>query len=105
MQAATKEVEKDFDSVFSRLVLCRTFRLDEDGKVLTPEEILYRVSDVIMTRGFQKLIPYFMNWMNMEMVSGQIFIPRFRIRILVKCILSLNHGNLKQFYPGGLPST
>ena len=42
-KAATKEVEKDFDSVFSRLVLCRTFRLDEDGKVLTPEEILYRV--------------------------------------------------------------
>ena len=53
MQAATKEVEKDFDSVFSRLVLCRTFRLDEDGKVLTPEEILYRASDVIRARGLQ----------------------------------------------------
>lgn len=41
-EAATKEVEKDFESVYSRLVLCKTFRLDEDGKVLTPEEILYR---------------------------------------------------------------
>ncbi|CAK8694935.1 unnamed protein product [Clavelina lepadiformis] len=41
-EAATHEVEKDFDSVFSRLVLCKTFRLDEDGKVLTPEELLYR---------------------------------------------------------------
>ncbi|XP_074647202.1 small G protein signaling modulator 3 homolog isoform X2 [Tubulanus polymorphus] len=41
-EAATKEVEKDFNSVYSRLVLCKTFRLDEDGKVLTPEEILYR---------------------------------------------------------------
>ena len=43
-EAATKEVEKDFESVYSRLVLCKTYRLDEDGKVLTPEEILYRVS-------------------------------------------------------------
>ena len=36
------QVEKDFASVYSRLVLCKTFRLDEDGKVLTPEELLYR---------------------------------------------------------------
>jgi len=28
--------------VYSRLILCKTFRLDEDGKVLTPEELLYR---------------------------------------------------------------
>ncbi|ELU16805.1 hypothetical protein CAPTEDRAFT_177453 [Capitella teleta] len=41
-EAATREVEKDFESVYSRLVLCKTYRLDEDGKVLTPEEILYR---------------------------------------------------------------
>lgn len=38
-EAATREVEKDFDSVYSRLVLCKTYRLDEDGKVLTPEEV------------------------------------------------------------------
>ena len=25
-QAATKEVEKDFQSVYSRLVLCKTYR-------------------------------------------------------------------------------
>ena len=41
-EAAIKEVEKDFNSVYSRLVLCKTYRLDEDGKVLTPEELLYR---------------------------------------------------------------
>lgn len=41
-EAATREVEKDFDSVYSRLVLCKTYRLDEDGKVLTPEELLFR---------------------------------------------------------------
>jgi len=35
-------VKKDFRSVYSRLVLCKTFRLDEDGKVLTPEELLYK---------------------------------------------------------------
>ncbi|KAL7288961.1 hypothetical protein TKK_0016922 [Trichogramma kaykai] len=41
-EAASREVEKDFNSVYSRLVLCKTYRLDEDGKVLTPEELLYR---------------------------------------------------------------
>lgn len=41
-EAATREVEKDFNSVYSRLVLCKTYRLDEDGKVLTPDELLYR---------------------------------------------------------------
>uniref|UniRef100_A0A8D1BDA5 Small G protein signaling modulator 3 n=1 Tax=Sus scrofa TaxID=9823 RepID=A0A8D1BDA5_PIG len=41
-EAAGREVERDFDSVYSRLVLCKTYRLDEDGKVLTPEELLYR---------------------------------------------------------------
>ena len=38
-EAANREVEKDFNSVYSRLVLCKTYRLDEDGKVLTPEEV------------------------------------------------------------------
>lgn len=38
-ESAAREVERDFSSVYSRLVLCRTFRLDEDGKVLTPEEV------------------------------------------------------------------
>ncbi|VDQ11033.1 unnamed protein product [Trichobilharzia regenti] len=49
-EAAAKEVERDFSSVYSRLVLCKTFRLDEEGKVLSPEEVLYRVSnDVCIT--------------------------------------------------------
>uniref|UniRef100_W5MZQ6 RUN and TBC1 domain-containing protein 3 n=1 Tax=Lepisosteus oculatus TaxID=7918 RepID=W5MZQ6_LEPOC len=48
--AASREVERDFNSVYSRLVLCKTYRLDEDGKVLTPEELLYRaVQSVNMT--------------------------------------------------------
>lgn len=38
-EAALREVEKDFPSVYSRLILCKTYRLDEDGKVLTPEEV------------------------------------------------------------------
>lgn len=38
-EAAIREVEKDFTSVYSRLILCKTYRLDEDGKVLTPEEV------------------------------------------------------------------
>lgn len=46
-EAATREVEKDFESVYSRLVLCKTYRLDEDGKVLTPEELLYRCVQAI----------------------------------------------------------
>lgn len=41
-EAAKKVVEKDFESVYSRLVLCKTFRLDEDGKVLTPDELLFK---------------------------------------------------------------
>lgn len=48
-EAASREVEKDFNSVYSRLVLCKTFRLDEDGKVLTPEEILYRSVQAVNT--------------------------------------------------------
>ncbi|KAG7172311.1 Small G protein signaling modulator 3-like [Homarus americanus] len=46
-ESAAREVERDFSSVYSRLVLCRTFRLDEDGKVLTPEELLYRCVQAI----------------------------------------------------------
>lgn len=46
-EAASKEVEKDFKSVFSRLVLCKTFRLNEDGKVLSPEELLYRCVEAV----------------------------------------------------------
>ncbi|XP_076448737.1 small G protein signaling modulator 3-like isoform X2 [Babylonia areolata] len=46
-EAATREVEKDFQSVYSRLVLCKTYRLDEDGKVLTPEEVLYRAVQAV----------------------------------------------------------
>lgn len=46
-EAANREVEKDFGSVYSRLVLCKTYRLDEDVKVLTPEELLYRCVQTI----------------------------------------------------------
>ena len=40
-------MEKDFNSVYSRLVLCKTFRLNEDGKVLLPEELLYRCVEAV----------------------------------------------------------
>lgn len=40
-EAAMTEVERDYSSVYSRLMLCKTYRLDEDGKVLTPEEVSY----------------------------------------------------------------
>ena len=46
-EAVMKEVEKDFKSVYSRLVLCKTFRLNEDGKVLSPEELLYRCVEAV----------------------------------------------------------
>ena len=46
-EAASKEVEKDYKSVFSRLVLCKTFRLNEDGKVLSPEELLYKCVEAV----------------------------------------------------------
>lgn len=47
-EAAAKEVERDFSSVYSRLVLCKTYRLDEDGKVLTPEEVIMTVQNIIV---------------------------------------------------------
>jgi hypothetical protein len=46
-EAAKKTIEKEFDSVYSRLVLCKTFRLDEDGKVLTPDELLFKSVQLI----------------------------------------------------------
>ena len=55
-EASNREVEKDFNSVYSRLVLCKTYRLDEDGKVLTPEEVCIKT---INDSKFFKLIKYF----------------------------------------------
>lgn len=43
------EVERDYSSVYSRLMLCKTYRLDEDGKVLTPEEVKNKL---LMLRNF-----------------------------------------------------
>uniref|UniRef100_A0A915JF07 RUN domain-containing protein n=1 Tax=Romanomermis culicivorax TaxID=13658 RepID=A0A915JF07_ROMCU len=42
-------VKRDFQSVYSRLILCKTFRLDEDGKVLTADELLYKSVQQINT--------------------------------------------------------
>ena len=39
---ASSCIESDFNSVYSRLVLTRTFKLDEFARVLSPCEILYR---------------------------------------------------------------
>ncbi|KJH44518.1 RUN domain protein [Dictyocaulus viviparus] len=40
-------VEKHFNLVSSRLTLCSTFKLDQDGKILTPEELLFRSVQLI----------------------------------------------------------
>ena len=53
-EAASKEVEKDFASVYSRLILCKTFRLDEDGKVLTPEEVWSQMIPYVLENYFHK---------------------------------------------------
>uniref|UniRef100_A0A5S6PZI2 RUN and TBC1 domain-containing protein 3 n=1 Tax=Trichuris muris TaxID=70415 RepID=A0A5S6PZI2_TRIMR len=39
---AAEENCKDICAVKNRLMLCQTFQLDEDGRVLTPEELLYK---------------------------------------------------------------
>ncbi|KHJ42638.1 TBC domain protein [Trichuris suis] len=39
---ASEENCKDICPVKNRLMLCQTFQLDEDGRVLTPEELLYK---------------------------------------------------------------
>lgn len=41
-QAVRKSVEKEQESVYSRLNLCRSFRLDEFDKVLQPDELLFK---------------------------------------------------------------
>ncbi|XP_067928189.1 small G protein signaling modulator 3 homolog isoform X1 [Watersipora subatra] len=46
-EACRSEIDKDYQSVYARLVLCRTFRLDEDCKVLTPEELLYKAVQAV----------------------------------------------------------
>jgi hypothetical protein len=49
-QSAKKLIEKDFNSVFSRLNLCNTYRLDYENKVLTPEEMMFRsIQNINMT--------------------------------------------------------
>lgn len=41
-EIAQRSVASHFNAVYSRLTLCTTFSLDQDGKVLTPEELLFR---------------------------------------------------------------
>uniref|UniRef100_A0A0N5AIJ5 RUN and TBC1 domain-containing protein 3 n=1 Tax=Syphacia muris TaxID=451379 RepID=A0A0N5AIJ5_9BILA len=41
-EIAQGSVRSHYSSVHSRLTLCSTFSLDQDGKILTPEELLYR---------------------------------------------------------------
>ncbi|MFH4973717.1 hypothetical protein AB6A40_000426 [Gnathostoma spinigerum] len=40
-------VQPHFKAVYSRLTLCTTFSLDENSKILTPEELLFRSVQVI----------------------------------------------------------
>uniref|UniRef100_A0A1I7ZVY2 RUN and TBC1 domain-containing protein 3 n=1 Tax=Steinernema glaseri TaxID=37863 RepID=A0A1I7ZVY2_9BILA len=41
-EIAKSSVQCHFNAVNSRLTLCDTFKLDQDRKILTPEELLYR---------------------------------------------------------------
>ncbi|VDD87375.1 unnamed protein product [Enterobius vermicularis] len=41
-EIAQGSVRSHYSSVHSRLTLCSTFSLDQDGKILTPEELLFR---------------------------------------------------------------
>ncbi|CAG9533469.1 unnamed protein product [Cercopithifilaria johnstoni] len=40
-------VQKHYNAVYSRLTLCSTFNLDQDGEVLTSEELLFRAVKLI----------------------------------------------------------
>ncbi|KAK6110199.1 Rab-GTPase-TBC domain family protein [Brugia pahangi] len=40
-------VQKHYNAVYSRLTLCSTFSLDQDGEVLAPEELLFRAVKLI----------------------------------------------------------
>lgn len=93
-EAATREVEKDFESVYSRLVLCKTYRLDEDGKVLTPEELLYRcvqsinqshdVAHAQMDVKLRSLVCLGLNEQVLrEYTKVYIFYPNFLMRIMI----------------------
>uniref|UniRef100_A0A7E4V5X8 RUN and TBC1 domain-containing protein 3 n=1 Tax=Panagrellus redivivus TaxID=6233 RepID=A0A7E4V5X8_PANRE len=44
---ASALVENKSQSVNSKLTLCDTFKLDQDGKILSPEELLYRAVSMI----------------------------------------------------------
>ncbi|KAM3726527.1 Small G protein signaling modulator [Dirofilaria immitis] len=46
-QISQSFVEKHYNAVYSRLTLCSTFSLDQDGEVLTPEELLFRAVKLI----------------------------------------------------------
>ncbi|VDM38099.1 unnamed protein product [Toxocara canis] len=46
-EVAAHCVQSHFNAVYSRLTLCSTFSLDQDGKVLTPEELFFRAVQLI----------------------------------------------------------
>lgn len=71
-EAAKKNIEKEFDSVYSRLVLCKTFRLDEDGKVLTPDELLFRSIQLVNLR-------YQLNHLKNRQLNSMSFFSRWAI--------------------------
>eukprot|EP00116_Pleurobrachia_bachei_P004231 sb/3464493/ len=42
-----REIQEQFTQILGRLVLCKTFRLDEEEKVLQPSEMLFRAMHLI----------------------------------------------------------
>jgi len=76
-EASKKTIEKEFDSVYSRLVLCKTFRLDEDGKVLTPDELLFRSIQLINLRYA------FIFFLPLKKLKPRIIVMVFRITVIL----------------------
>ncbi|GJQ81983.1 hypothetical protein Trydic_g6863 [Trypoxylus dichotomus] len=48
-EASFRKVEDNFDSVYSRLVICNTFNLEETERILTAEELLFRSVHAVNT--------------------------------------------------------
>ncbi|XP_065826714.1 small G protein signaling modulator 3-like isoform X2 [Oscarella lobularis] len=46
-EASASEVSADFKAVYARLVLCKTYNLEEEGKVLSPDEMLYKAVHMV----------------------------------------------------------
>uniref|UniRef100_A0A1I8FAM2 RUN and TBC1 domain-containing protein 3 n=1 Tax=Macrostomum lignano TaxID=282301 RepID=A0A1I8FAM2_9PLAT len=81
-EASAKEVEKDFNSVYSRLVLCKTFRLDEDGKAVQTVNLTHDAAHAQMDVKFRSLMCYGLNeqvlhlWLEGALQAAKIVVKK-----------------------------